>query len=1004
MKKIILIITSFLIIGVYYTPNIEIKATFATRSPQEPTTLFELSVNPGIHSQPFDLNVQIPSIPEAVIYFTIDGTEPVSGEDRFIEREGNDILVAGEIDASGYIAVIDRSGNWRDSLLTSLSERWGTVVPAEGAETLRGTSFRFRGFVDGEPVTDTFTATYIIDEDFATRFANTPVMSVTAPMDEFIYIYDHADRFDTTTRRRIFNFEYFENGDNGFERKFSLPGSTSLGGSGTRAYPQRTLNVHLARGELNGAITHPIFEGNNDVRRFRLWNGGNSFWWNHMRDPFAQKASSELNVPYAESNLVIKFVNGEFWGFSTMREHTNNNDFAETRLDMERGNVAILSASLRFLSPNPYHFEYYFDVDEGNETIALTLFSELVTFVSNNDLSLDENRRILFEKYFCEDNFIDYLIANTFFNNIDWPHNNIRLFRAINPDESSDNPNNDGRWRFILHDMDYTVSLQNRPNDTRFWNLLNKVRYADDFNYIFYVFNNRAFVEKFRERALYVLETDFDLVRLLNLHESFLDRYVPLLEEMYNRFPTHGSVAASIANFNRHKNHVIYFLTHRHEHYINQLNNLIERLGPTQLETPRNLSVVDGILTWTAAHNNFEIFIDGASVGTSKTNSFILNLKQVGIFSITVVALSNHSNIADSEISKAYDYSIVQVEAPTGLAVANGVLSWISVHNNFEIFINGISVGTSKTNYFTLNLNSTGEYSIVVVAIGNDTDILTSEPSVIYIYQIVQHDAPTNLTVSNKILTWTSSHDNFEIFINGISVGISATTSFALNLTLVGEYEITVVALGNDTDLLNSESSEIYIYRIVQLDSPTGLTVTNGVLTWISSHNNFEIFVNGASVGISSSNSFTLDLTNVGVYLLTVVALGNNVDVLDSEESIVYEYTIVRLNAPTNLSVENRILTWNSTHDNFEIFINGVSVGTSTTNSFELDINEAGEYEITIIALGNNINVLNSSPSPIYFYAIPEALNITAMIIIISSALLVSIAGIFFILKRRKIF
>jgi len=392
----------------------------------------------------------------------------------------------------------------------------------------------------------------------------------------------------------------------------------------------------------------------------------------------------------------------------------------------------------------------------------------------------------------------------------------------------------------------------------------------------------------------------------------------------------------------------------------------------TQLNAPTELSVVNDVLYWTSNHNNFEIFVNGISVGTSTTNSFTLNLTLVGTYSLTVVALGNNYNILDSNPSTPFEYVIGQLNAPISLAVNNGVLTWVSTHNNFEIFVNGISVGTSTTNSFTLNLALVGTYSLTVVALGNNIDILDSEPSLAYDYIITQLYAPTGLTVNNGILAWTSGHNNFEIFVDGISVGTSTTNSFNLNLTVVGTYALTVMALGNNVDILDSELSAIYSYIIIRLEAPTGLAVNNGVLTWVSTHNNFEIFIDGVSIGTSATNSFNLNLTVVGTYSLTVIALGNNIDILDSEPSAAYTYKIIQLEAPTGLAVNNGVLSWISNHDSFEIFVDGVSVGTKTTNSFTLDLTNVGIYSITVMALGNNIDILDSSLSVAYVYTISQ--------------------------------
>ena len=539
---------------------------------------FLLSVAPGVHEEPFRLYVSLPSFPGAVIYYTIDGNEPEPEEARFILRGDNHIQVSGSIPADGGVDVVDRSGLWRESILTYHSEQWhGRIFPAEDAQILQGTAFRFQGFVDGEAVTEVITATYIIVEDAALRFGNRPIIAVTAPYEDFFYIYYNANPHEDITRRRIFNYEYFSY-EGEYVRQFSILGSSQLGGTGSRRNAQRTINVHLARGDLDGVITYPIFPGLYELYRFRLWNGGNSFHWNHMRDPFAQTASAALRVPFADNNVAIKFVNGEYWGFTTFREHTNNAHFVYTRLGLDYDNIALIDRSWE---PEPDGRTRFFDeVDAGDEEVVWELYEELVDFALTHDLATDYARERLFTEFFCQDNFMDYLIANTFFNNADWPQNNMRFFRAIVPDLDSDNPYNDGRWRFIFHDMDMAPRpYEARYDESRFGSLYYRSSRVPEFNEVFMVFNNPTFVEQFVERALYLLEHEYHPERLLALHIDFTMRYLPLLPEMYNRFPIHDTWENSLRNFQENNLQHQTFLLNRDSYYREILAGLLMRLG-----------------------------------------------------------------------------------------------------------------------------------------------------------------------------------------------------------------------------------------------------------------------------------------------------------------------------------------------------------------------------------------------------------------------------------------
>ena len=290
-----------------------------------------------------------------------------------------------------------------------------------------------------------------------------------------------------------------------------------------------------------------------------------------MPDTLSQIAASDLNILFSDNQLAVKFINGEFWGFTGIREHTSNEDFIAIRTGLDRGNILVTNRQ-------------YSSVDaivEGNEYLGELLLEELAYFTAQADMSTDESRERLFDEFFDQENFMDYLIANTFFHNTDWPHNNVRMFRVINPNQSLNNPYNDGKWRFILHDMDMTFGGVMGVESNNFSTLYERHPQAGEgINYYFLVFNNPAFVREFVDRAHYVLEHYFYPERLLALHDEFIESCRPLLIDMYERFNKRGSVTESLEIFEQNSvQHIGGFLSTREYYYRQQLDYLLERVG-----------------------------------------------------------------------------------------------------------------------------------------------------------------------------------------------------------------------------------------------------------------------------------------------------------------------------------------------------------------------------------------------------------------------------------------
>ena len=576
----------------------------------------QLSHSAGFFNSAFDLQVSVPKHPNATIFYTLDGTEPGPSNVLTTRGASNNIVVSGSVANGETVRVEDRTRHKNDTVLTRYYSQWSRKSnqgPANDAQILMGSAFRFRAFEGNTPVSDTVKATYIVTPGATTRFANTPIVSINADYEAFKTVYSLTDRWNPPPNnigRQVFNFEYFTVDGSSYRQRFNVEGSTSLGGSWTRDNAQRTLNVHLQRGSLNNSITYPIFDGLDEFHRFRLWNGGNNFvgprdWGmgnDHFRDAFAQKASAGLNVLHADSRVAIKFVNGEFWGFTQFREHTSNAAFVSARTGMAANNIAIMDRGARNPALNGGLTWYFDEVEEGNETTVTNLYNNLISFITApgffpsepygpSDSVVEE----LFRDYFCKDNFMDYIIANTFWNNTDWPQNNVRFFRAITPNVS--NQFNDGRWRFILHDMDQTANgvwpNQGGANDaggSRFSALLNPTLQPEGgggpaFNRVFRVLANQNFVNEFTLRAQYLMLNDFAPSVTAPLHQEFMDRFTPLLPDMYTRWGVNsGSSATSnittaTNHFNRSTTNVRFFANNREAVYLGQLNGLRTSVG-----------------------------------------------------------------------------------------------------------------------------------------------------------------------------------------------------------------------------------------------------------------------------------------------------------------------------------------------------------------------------------------------------------------------------------------
>ena len=209
-----------------------------------------------------------------------------------------------------------------------------------------------------------------------------------------------------------------------------------INGNTSRFYPNRSLRLYAKNNYGPKEFEYPFFKNLNEnkFRRLILRNAGNDTESSLLRDAFIHEVSEELNVVTQGYQPIIVFINGEYH----LRERFDKKFFDQ--------HFGIHEDSLDYIKIN--------EAKEGN-TIA---FEELYHFMQNNDFTDDSVLKELSYRVDL-DNLIDFYIAETYMGNWDWPNNNHELFRKQVDFDSTAAFGNDGRWRFLLKDLDASLGI-----------------------------------------------------------------------------------------------------------------------------------------------------------------------------------------------------------------------------------------------------------------------------------------------------------------------------------------------------------------------------------------------------------------------------------------------------------------------------------------------------------------------------------------------------------------
>ena len=197
-------------------------------------------------------------------------------------------------------------------------------------------------------------------------------------------------------------------------------------GGWSRAQDQRSLSLFARTQYGQGAFDNAFFEDrpHESYQALVLRNSGND--WNNamIRDAALTGLMKGADLEFQAYRPMVAYLNGAYWGIYNMREKVNEH-FLAAKWNVDPSEIDLL--------------EMGGNVIFGSNTDYLSL----IDFIANTDLSQQANYDYV-ESQIDLDNFALYQAAQIYFNNRDWPGNNIKFAR-----------HQGGKWRWILYDTDF---------------------------------------------------------------------------------------------------------------------------------------------------------------------------------------------------------------------------------------------------------------------------------------------------------------------------------------------------------------------------------------------------------------------------------------------------------------------------------------------------------------------------------------------------------------------
>lgn len=294
----------------------------------------------------------------------------------------------------------------------------------------------------------------------------------------------------------------------------SLTGMRLFGGM-SRLFPQKSLALVARKRFGESRFDHPFFgeEGPKDIKFMVLRNSGSDFGKTHFRDAFMTSLLDKVDIDKQAYQPVHVYINGKYWGIYNIREKVNRFFIADHH-DVDKDSIDLLEHKGLVRRGSSRHYRH------------------MLSFIEKKGLRDSANYAYV-QKLMEVDNFMDYQIAQIFYDNQD-AGGNIKYWRPRAPG---------GRWRWILYDTDWGFGLQTkkayRNNSLAFHTAPNGPHWPNPPWSTFLLrklLENKQFKTDFVNRFADHLNTTFAVDRVLNRVDDFYFNLEPEMPRHLQRW------------------------------------------------------------------------------------------------------------------------------------------------------------------------------------------------------------------------------------------------------------------------------------------------------------------------------------------------------------------------------------------------------------------------------------------------------------------------------------
>ena len=252
--------------------------------------------------------------------------------------------------------------------------------------------------------------------------------------------------------RRPVNIEMFT--AEGAESAFNQLGETRIQGGQSRGNALKSM-VFYANKRFDPDHKRFQYEffpdqkpGITEFKSFSLRDGGNDFGDLYFRDLIIQRTvGSHVDLDWQAGHSAVLYINGEYMGMLNIRERSNEDNVFSNYNGLE--DLDMVEISHEQVNGKDMFIE---ELKEG----TADFYEAFKAFYSEKGHTLAE-----YEQWLDVSEYLNVIVLNFFYGNIDFPGNNLVFWRPNDDDKDS---GLNKRWRVIVKDTDFGLGLYGRQN------------------------------------------------------------------------------------------------------------------------------------------------------------------------------------------------------------------------------------------------------------------------------------------------------------------------------------------------------------------------------------------------------------------------------------------------------------------------------------------------------------------------------------------------------------